>query len=540
MNLKKSNREGTGKKHKCLHCENMIPLYKKYCDKTCYNNDKKITIICKNCNKHKILPKNKANNIYCSKQCSNKHIDRKQTKEKAIKTLKNKYGTENPFAIKGYNNININYKSRTIKQKQTLKNKTTEEKQIIKDKISNTLKNKTTEEKQIIKDKVQKTNLKKYGVKNCLDKNSPIRLKAEINNKEKFIKSLNIWLNENNLEMLDKYVGTKTQSGELQYYKFKHIPSNNIFIDHLACGRMPIYEDPLTNIGISTYEKEIQDFIKNNIVSEIICNNRKLIKGFEIDIFLPEFNIAIEFNGLKWHSERNGKGREYHLYKTVECKKQGIQLIHIFEDEWKYKKDIIKSKILNLIRKTSNKIYARKCIIKPVTNKNKNIFLNATHIQGEDKSLIKYGLYYNNELVSIITFGNLRKITNNKSQNDVYELIRFSTKLNTNIIGGFSKLLKHFIKYHSPKQIISYANKRYSIGNLYLKNNFIYVKDTPPNYWYMKHYNKREHRFAYRKSELPKKLQKYDENLSEWENMKNNNYDRIWDCGSIKFKMDFI
>jgi len=537
MNLKKSNREGTGKKHNCLYCNKLIPLYKKYCNKNCYNSDKNIIIICKECGNNKKVPKNKSNTIYCSKQCANKNIDRKQTRIKACETLKSKYNVSNPFEIKGYNNLNIDVKKRTQNIKNTYNKKTLEDKKLIGDKISKTYKNKTINEKQEIRKKTENTNLKLYGVKNTLEKNSPFRKKAEQNNKEIFLKTLNQWLNKHNLELLDKYEGVKTPEGEIKYYNFKHTPSNTIFIDHVACGRMPIYKDPTSTIGISEIEKEFQKFFTDNFNKEIIFNNRKLVKGFEIDVYIPLLNLAFEFNGLYWHSELNGKNKDYHLYKTNECLKQNIKLIHIFEDEWLYKKDIVKSKILNLINQTPYKIYARKCIIKEVNNNDKNQFLNKTHIQGTDRSLIKYGLYYKEELVSILTFGNLRKITNNKAEKDVYELIRFSTKLNTNVIGGFSKLLKHFIKTHKPKKIISYADKRFSIGDLYLINNFSYINDTPPNYWYMKYYKNRQHRFAYRKSELSKKLEIFDPLLSEWENMKLNKFDRIWDCGSIKFEL---
>jgi hypothetical protein len=242
---------------------------------------------------------------------------------------------------------------------------------------------------------------------------------------------------------------------------------------------------------------------------------------------------------MYFHSENNGKGREYHLHKTTECEKQNIQLIHIFEDEWVYKNDIIKSKLRHLLKINKTKIYARNCIIKDVNNKEKNQFLNENHLQGEDKSKIKLGLYYNNELVSLITFGKYRKITGNKHEENKYELIRYASKLNVNVVGGFSKLLKNFIKNYTPLEITSYADRRYSVGNLYKLNNFKFIHNTPPNYWYMKYYKNREHRYKYRKSELHKILEIYEPNKSEWDNMKLNKYDRIWDCGSKKYIMVF-
>jgi hypothetical protein len=110
MNLKKSNREGTGNTHKCLCCENLIPIYKKYCNRECYTNDKNVVIVCKKCNVSKKVPKNKGKQEYCSVKCANSTIDRKQTRVKATHTLKEKYGKNNPFDVKGYDNLNIDIK----------------------------------------------------------------------------------------------------------------------------------------------------------------------------------------------------------------------------------------------------------------------------------------------------------------------------------------------------------------------------------------------------------------------------------------------
>jgi hypothetical protein len=524
--------------HKCLNCSNLIPIRKKYCNRVCYNENHNVTITCLKCGTEKNVPKNRQDLKYCSVKCANDSIDRKKSRAKAVQTLVKKYGKSNPFEIQGYSNIqrNLNYGDKISK---TINNKSLQEKQAINNKISNTLKNKSLEEKQHIKEKKENTNLKRFGDIHSLGKNSILRKKADLNNRNGFINRLNQWLNSNNLELLDEYNGVKDNEDNIIYYHFKHIPSGNIFIDHVACGRLPMYKDPNETIGISNVEKELQSFIKENIASDVIFNNRKLVKGFEIDIYIPEYNLAIEFNGLRWHSELMGKTKEYHINKTNECEKQGIKLIHMFEDEWKYKNSIVKSRLKHLLNKSEKRIYARTCLIKQIDNTTKNQFLNDNHIQGEDKSKIKYGLYHYDELVSVITFGSLRKITGNVSSNGHYELIRFCNKINVSVVGGFSKLLKHFTKTNHPTQVISYADRRWSIGDLYEKNGFTFIHDTPPNYWYMKYYNHREHRFKYRKSELPKLLNTYDGTLSEWENMKNNKYDRIWDCGSKKYGMSF-
>ena len=138
-----------------------------------------------------------------------------------------------------------------------------------------------------------------------------------------------------------------------------------------------------------------------------------------------------------------------------------------------------------------------------------------------------------------MTFGKLRMSLGNSDIDGYWELYRFCSKTNTSVVGGASKLLNYFIKTYNPKKIISYADRRWSAGNLYEKIGFKKVSDTPPNYWYFGRGNsyKRHHRFGFAKHTLSKKLEIFDPNLSEWENMKANGWDRIWDCGSIKYEL---
>ena len=284
-------------------------------------------------------------------------------------------------------------------------------------------------------------------------------------------------------------------------------------------------------------ELELYNFIKSIYKGIILQRKRNIIKPLELDIYLPEHNLAFEYNGIYWHSEiSSNTDKNYHLDKTEMCEKQNIQLIHIFEDEWLNKKDIIKNKIKHLLNLSDKKLYARKCIIKEIIPKIKNQFLNEYHIQSEDKSKYKLGLFHNNDLVGVMTFGKPRLSSGYKNTKEgTYELIRFATSIH--IVGGFSKLLKHFIRNYKPIKIITYADRRYSQGNVYIKNGFKLINKGKPNYYYTKNHIQREHRFNYRKNVLNKKLDLYDKNLTEWQNMQINGYDRIWDCGSLKFEL---
>jgi len=205
----------------------------------------------------------------------------------------------------------------------------------------------------------------------------------------------------------------------------------------------------------------------------------------------------------------------------------------IFSDEWENNKQIVKSRILNILGR-SEKIYARKTQIKEIIdNKLIREFLNKNHIQGFVGSVVKLGLFYNNELVSLMTFGNLRKNLGQKSKEGSYELLRFCNKLNTTVVGGASRLFKYFLNNYDVNYILSYADRRWSKGSLYLNLGFDYKSITVPNYYYIID-NKREYRFNYRKDKLIR--DGYDPNKTELQIMTERGYYRVFDKGSIKFE----
>ena len=260
---------------------------------------------------------------------------------------------------------------------------------------------------------------------------------------------------------------------------------------------------------------------------------RSIAKPYEVDIYLPDYNLAIEYNGLYWHSEIYKKN-DYHINKTELCEKNEIKLLQIFEDEWVYKRDIVKSIIKNKLNINLNKIYARKCFIKEISNDSYRDFLNNNHIQGYVNTKIKLGLHYEGELVCVAGFDSNRKLMGLNKQDGYHELIRFCNKLDFNIIGGFSKLLSHFIKNYEVKNLITYADRRYFDGKGYEKNGFKFIKNTSPNYWYINN-DKREYRFKYRKDVLVK--EGFDSNKSEHQIMLERGIYRIYDCGNKKYEM---
>jgi hypothetical protein len=294
---------------------------------------------------------------------------------------------------------------------------------------------------------------------------------------------------------------------------------------------------------ISNSEKEIGEFIQSLGINFNI-SNREIINGFELDIYIPEKQLAIEYNGLYWHNEINKPNKNYHLQKTIECEKQGIQLIQIFEDEWIEKELIIKSRLKNLFGFNQKKIFARKCIIQEVSIQDTKDFLINNHIQGFVGSNYSYGLYYHDSntdkvtLVSLMTFGSLRKNLGSSNNENEHELLRFCNDSNTSVIGGASKLFSHFIRKHNPSKIISYADRRWSQGKLYEKIGFKFLRNSVPNYFYVIG-TKRKNRFNFRKDIL---ISKYGCLPSDTEHnfCFNQKWYRIYDCGTKVYEWNKI
>lgn len=276
----------------------------------------------------------------------------------------------------------------------------------------------------------------------------------------------------------------------------------------------------------TTIELFIRDLLtKYNINFE--TNNRNIIPPQELDIYIPEKKIAIECNGIYWHSRLESN---YHCNKFIKCKEKGIQLISIWEDWIKIKPEIVESIILSKIGIYKEKIYARKCIVREVKSKECNEFLNNHHLQGKTNSSIRLGLYYNNELVSIMVFNKPRSGLGKLG--NYYELSRFCNKQNTQIIGGASKLFKYFLKTYNVKMIKSYSANDISNGSLYELLGFESNDKINQSYWYIEYRTfKRYHRYNFRKAKL--KEMGFDiDNNTEDQIMKSLPYYKIYDAGT--------
>ena len=375
------------------------------------------------------------------------------------------------------------------------------------------------------KEKSKKIILKKYGVDN-VSKNKEIKKRIKermlLAKKNFFIKNIlpkGYTLIDYNLKENIKLKCPKEHIFECQ----KQLILKRKKAKHNCC----VVCNPLNSYSShkSSYENELAKFIKENYSGNVIKNTQKILQTKELDVYIPKRKLAFEFNGLYWHNELK-KNKEYHLDKTNECENLDIHLIHIYEDDWLYKNDIVKSRILNLLGK-SERIFARKCIIKNVKKKDSNLFLENNHIQDKCNSKYNYGLYYKDKLVSLITFGKSR------FEKNKMELIRFCNLQNKTIIGGASKLFNHFLKENeNVKEVVSYADRSWSLGNLYKQLKFKEISKTIPNYYYIIN-GIRENRFAFRKSELIK--QGFSKDKTEKEIMFDRGLYRIYDSGNLKY-----
>ena len=479
---------------------------------------------CKNCNKEFEVPPYLEKQKFCSNLCAQqfKGKDKSWLKKREGTCLK-KYGTKVASQSKEVQdklkqsyleNLGVDnpFKSKKVrdKAKKTIKEKygyevATKNKEIAK-KLSESLKG-------IKHDRTNWLNLKWGKIQNYY---------KETGMEPLFTKE---YLEENKLA---HHEGNKFKFKCNKCDELTEVSLSNGYLPSCKCSYYQYY---------SVIEDEVYLFLKSILDDDIeIYRNRRdiLDNRQEIDIFIPKHNLAIEINGVYWHSESLGKYRNYHLYKTEKCKQKGIHLIHILDYEWLFKKPILESIIRNKLGKNENKIYARKCEIKKIEdNKVVRKFLDENHIQGYTHSPINLGLYYNNELVSLMTFGKSRF----KKNSNEYELIRFCNKLNYSIMGGSSKLLKHFEKHYQPDDhiLMSFSDRRFFEGGMYEKLGFTMNKVLPPSYIYWKD-NIIKNRMSCQKHKLNKLLDKFDSNLTEYENMRNNGWRRVWDSGNIKWK----
>jgi hypothetical protein len=384
---------------------------------------------------------------------------------------------------------------------------------------------------QTILEKIRKTCLERYGADNygstdeCVEKMKRTNQKLygvdwsfqRLDVKEKCQKLSNdqyTYLNDpHNMRDRLESIGAYAMAEEIQVHIttiYKYLSKHGIMTKD--------------NKPVSSVENNLINWIEEFYTGDIVCNSRTIIPPYELDIYLPDENIAIEYNGVYWHLEQQGKTRNYHLNKTLQCRSKNIQLYHIFSSD---NLDIWKSVLLNRLGK-SKTIYARKTGVVELDSKEVKEFCDLHHLQGGVYGSLNYGLLYNSSIVAVMNFCKSRF---NRAD---YELLRFCTSPGYRVVGGASKLLAYF-RLSNTGSIVSYANLRWSNGKLYEALGFKLLHRSTPNYFYTKDCYTLYSRNRFQKHMLKDKLESFDPDLTEYENMLNNGYDRIWDCGNLVY-----
>jgi hypothetical protein len=277
----------------------------------------------------------------------------------------------------------------------------------------------------------------------------------------------------------------------------------------------------------SSGEREVSKYLTDVLNCVVEVGRRDIIPPLELDIYIPPHNIAIEYCGLYWHSDIHPRiDKHYHKTKHDMCQQRGIQLLTIFEDEWLDNKRLVKNKIENLLHLRPDSVYGRKTNVEVLDTKTKRHFFNNNHIQGDGPGSIAIGLRHKGELVACMSF------SRHETRGWFY-LTRYATT--TRVVGGFSKLLRFFENTHDWAKIISFADLRWSDGNLYSSNGWVLDKTIPPDYYYSVKGRCRIHKSNYRRSKLRTKLVNFNPALTERENCDRAGLLRVWDCGKLRY-----
>lgn len=318
----------------------------------------------------------------------------------------------------------------------------------------------------------------------------------------------------------DKYDYTNTVYSDMTSNKIsiicpKHGEFLQIAYDHLdghGCNKCP------KNTNTSAGHKEILEFL-DSLKINYKSNDRTVLFPQELDVYVEELKLAIEFNGVYWHSKYP---INYHYNKYKSCKDKSIFLYQFWDLDWKHKKELIKSMIASRCKSISTKLDARKCSIIKLDTKDYKSFLESNHIQGYCYSTSKIGLCYNSELVAVIGFN--KNILN-----------RYCQKINASVRGGMGKLLKHYILDNKFGEIYTFSDNMYSDGNVYKKLGFTELKVLRPDY---KYFDGKKMKITRKEHFRRKRLLKYswyDPLLSESQNMLKAGYRKIYDAGKIKW-----
>lgn len=383
-----------------------------------------------------------------------------------------------------------------------------------------------------VKHKRVQTSLKRYGTTH------PLQSEAVVNKSKQTC-----------LERYDRINGNQTNISDTSY----RILTNKHTIEDLHVNQQKPVSVIASKLDVSIYtvynwltkhnipnqhhvnknecsigHQEIINFL-NEYDINVVINDRCQIHPLELDIYLPDYNIAIEYNGLYWHSEANNKTSRYHLNKTLQCEENNIRLIHIFEDEWKNQQQQCKDTILHLLGKSQNGCYARDTTIREIPWSEARDFLNKYHLLSAGKSgNYRIGAYDKTDaLIGVMVFG---KQNNERSDADSVELRRFVTNKKNNP-GLGSKMFKYAVRQNKYSEVVAFVDRRWFTGLVKSYIGFSVQYATDPAIWWTNG-TQRHHRRFVTKDKLIE--DGHNASLSKRDILNSEGFYRIWDCGKLK------
>jgi hypothetical protein len=387
----------------------------------------------------------------------------------------------------------------------------------------------------------KKTNVERYGVENPMQNKEIAKKSSETRmalwdptelrklNYRKFIKTCRERWGVEPLLAESEYVGVYP----LPVITFRCLDCGGSETRKMDYGAVPICKicNPTEVKYESGEEVAVREFVKEIYTGPLRIRDRSIINPYELDIVLPALGIAIEYCGLYYHSEKACEDRglpkkwNYHENKMKLAKAAGLRLITIFSDEWNTKQDIVKNKLRSIVSSAVPGVGARHCQVREVSRDEASRFHNANHIQGAPTRLkTNIGLFYDGLLVVVGSFN----VSNGETT-----LSRYSSSIR--VIGGCSKIIKFFLKRYPVDSIVSFADLRWSQGDMYSRMGFVEVSRVPPMQAYVpKGYATRCDKRAFPRH----KINPSGADKTEWQTMQELGYDRIWDCGKIKYRLD--
>lgn len=390
----------------------------------------------------------------------------------------------------------------------------------------------------IRQEKIKETNIKKYQSPSPLG-NKEVRAKGTQTMQTRYGVDHNTHHPEMHERMIaaaikskNKHIGCGAEIDDMIAKRYTQTQiGNELGISQPRVHKLLIRLNKKTITPLVSHEqREVTEFVQSICNHTIITNDKSTIPPLELDLLIPSLNIGIEVNGVYWHSDLSGKGRQYHNTKTRNCHDAGIQLIHISSADWISRQDIVKSRLRTILKTQQNRLYARSCTVQELSCSVVNDFVDHNHLQGKRNARVNLGLYHGDQLVAIASFSSHRKYE--------YEWIRMCSLCGVNVIGGAGKLFTYFVRNWKPTTVMSFADRQWGTGQVYNELGFAFEEVTPPNYRYFKrngNTNVLMSRMQFQKHKLSYTLENFDPHLTEWNNMVIAGYDRIWDCGSVKW-----